>query len=55
MCKDFISLTLILARNLFISSRAFYSYIICRQKPALALSISFTDTCLLLINAEIAQ
>lgn len=54
-CKDFISLTLILARNLFISSRAFYSYIICRQKLVLAFSISFTDTCLLLISAEIAQ
>lgn len=55
MCEDFILLTLILVRNLFIGSRAFYSYIICRQKPVLALRISFTDTCLLLISAEIAQ
>lgn len=53
--KDFISLSLILARNLFISSRAFYIYIICRQKPVLAFSISFTEACLLLISTEIAQ
>lgn len=48
-------LTLILAKNLFVSSRAFHSYIICRKKPVLALSISFTGTYLLLINAETAQ
>lgn len=54
-CKDFILLTLILAKNLFISSRALHSYIICRKKPVLALSISFAGAYLLLMNAEIAQ
>lgn len=54
-CKDFILLTLILARNVFVSGRAFHSHIICRQKLLVAFSIPFTDTCLLLISAEMAQ